>query len=363
MGYFSNFLKDGSTSVQTDAGGSYPFPPVSFFKIDLSFWSAMSKLRFGEIKHPLTELLVLKLPLLLKLKEHDMAKSFEEKINEYRDQEIRPFAISEDCIKVGFDMVMSNVDIPQNIKIKIYDHFLITCQAGDVRLSDEVFVTFLKDVDWSWDWYDECENIFKGFEAFPYMWREYVRNEFNAPLVPCSVTEGAVLFRLSDLRKWIKENNISLPSKPRKKTDYIKVLADEVTWEQFQDIAEKRHLEIIQKAKEKDLKGKAKLLCHTIQRTIYSARSKDSYADLFTSYDLVWGDDAMNEIVRLGMVGDEAPEIDQLTQTIFNDCFENGLGKWHPFFVGCRSSVRLPIDFYRKNFHRKKNHRIEQRKR
>jgi hypothetical protein len=93
--------------------------------------------------------------------------------------------------------------------------------------------------------------------------------------------------------------------------------------------------------------SKAKLLCHTVTKAVYSNRDKYKNIALLKRRGLSWGDEELSGQIKLSIITDEHEKIQQLTRIMFEDGFDNGAGQWPPYYPGDRSGIGFEKHFFR----------------
>lgn len=83
------------------------------------------------------------------------------------------FAPGDECMRAGFERVMSGVAVPPDIKQSLFSDFSAAMRAGDPRKWEAAFHTHLESLDWGWSWFDEWRDRFAAGGQWPYMWRRF----------------------------------------------------------------------------------------------------------------------------------------------------------------------------------------------
>lgn len=251
-----------------------------------------------------------------------------------QSEDISPFATPSPAIREGFRRVVSGLALDPQQEETLFQSYVKAHQSGDPRAEQELFVKTFGGKSFIWPWFDEWHERFAKLGDWPRTWN-HVLHEAYVPPPPASFVDAAEHFKLRELRQWVKDRGVTLSRRPRSKAEYCKVLAAEVSWEDFRLLALQRHAEMVLDARKEDMEGKAKLLAHTVMQAVFKARDRDRHFAVLSA-TVGWAD-----WLFLLLPSDDSNPIRTLSQQLFDETFENGRGLWPPYFPGDWSVVVL----------------------
>ncbi len=200
--------------------------------------------------------------------------------------ETNPFATPEAAVRAAFDQVVGGTDIPERTRRDLFRAYSAAHRAGSPRAEEKAMEEYLGEADWRWPWFDEWVQRFRADGRWPYLVREYREAfEMQGRTVPepAALSEALPLFSVCELRAWIRENGIRLPSCKRRR-ELEQAMIALVPWEKFSGFALGRHrehagfLEIEHEAKRK--RAGYMLLAHTVTMRAYTLRDHDRFRAL-----------------------------------------------------------------------------------
>lgn len=189
------------------------------------------------------------------------------------------FSTKKSVVKNAFNKVMLNVEIPDDLKDRIYYYYLKARKTGDPRNEEKVLIEHLSGSGWEWEDFDRWKEIFRQKGEWPYMWRKYPILCEDQKKPPNSIKEALPYFNVKDMRELLRDYNIKPKPAPKKRVEFENAVEDLMTFEQLNPLLQQIYNSRLEDCKYFHDRDKCKLLVHTISMTIYSIRNIYQFKD------------------------------------------------------------------------------------
>jgi len=229
--------------------------------------------------------------------------------------------------KLGFDRVMSQVEVNSDTKDLFYKDYREARLTGDTREEEKAAITHLSNSGWKWNEYDKWFKIFKEKGVWPYMWNTVLYEE-EAQKLPGTLEEATDFLNVAEMRSLLKNKNIKAKPAPRKRVEFKETIGQFLSLNDLIPIVEKKinnyNSSLIQEREEQ----KCKLLVHTLSMSVYSQRDYRRCMEFIQS-----------DPVRYELTAEESDGVCPI-ENEFTHKFNSGeVDTIPPFFPGDRTGI------------------------
>ena len=239
------------------------------------------------------------------------------------------FATPASVVEEAFDQIMTEVDVPEDARVRLKPLFVEAHRSADPRREVEAIKAVLDGVKWGDLYFGAWRERFEADGAYPYMWKTRGKALISDPPRPPSTIEDAVGYlRVVDMRRLLIDLG-AMPGKdrPKRRSEFIALLSVTGKAEEIIDAAAPGFRDACDKW-EKDRNGaKCELLAHTL--TIHTSALRDRRKR-----------ERLPDAVRLRAFKSDCP-----VETEYAARFLAGeIGGIPPFFPGDRTSLVAEFD-------------------
>jgi hypothetical protein len=182
-------------------------------------------------------------------------------------------AINDDIIREAFDNVMTEIELPSEVKEPLHKDIAVAIKSGLSREGEKAVVKHLLNLEWNWPEFDKWEKVFAQNDRWPYLWQTYAKQYRLINFTPKDVASMLFAFTVPDMKKISKELNIKQTTSSKKRQELEELLKSTCSIAQIRPYFDEKYTRLLQDALERSKKERCKILQHTLIMMAYSIRN------------------------------------------------------------------------------------------